>query len=62
MAITRDIKKEAEEILGADLNQSLHHLIGYWYAVPTDAVFDTELACEMINQMLEQKRVLNGDN
>lgn len=45
-------KLSVKEILGSDLNQSLHHLIGYWYATPTYETFDTELACKMIDYCL----------
>jgi hypothetical protein len=47
-------QKIARDILGADLNQSLHHLIGYWYAVETQSIFDTELAMAMIEVCLKE--------
>jgi hypothetical protein len=50
------MKDKAKEILGADLNQSLHHLIGYWYATDASEVFDTELACAMIDYCLKEVR------
>lgn len=55
-------KERAEEILGVDQNQSLHHLIGYWYATETSEVFDTELACEMIDLILRQNNPVKNNN
>lgn len=49
-----DYKEKAREILGVDLNQSLHHLIGYWYATKTSATFDTALACAMVEVLLKE--------
>ncbi len=54
--IERNVAEEAEKILGVDLNQSLHHLIGYWYAYDTGEVFDEQLAIAMIEYCLTEVR------
>lgn len=49
-----EIREKTIEILGSDLNQSLHHLIGYWYATNTGDTFNSELACDMIEYCLKE--------
>lgn len=55
--IERNVAEEkAKKILGVDLNQSLHHLIGYWYAYDTGKIFDEQLAVAMIEYCLNEVR------